>query len=75
MNNFSMGTSTAFDISIANFNDGLYLAASSLIIVSRLTPTICASSSCVKSFKRRYFFKLQIKFKSKTPISFLKYKI
>jgi len=44
----------------ASFNEGLYFPASSLIIVSLLTPTISASCSCVSSFNCLYLFSLQM---------------
>ncbi len=45
INKTSIGVSTALDISIASFSDGLYLPASRRMIVSRLTPTFSASCS------------------------------
>ena len=52
----SIGAFTALEISIANLSDGLYCAFSNLIIVSRRTPTMSASCSCVNSCATRYFF-------------------
>lgn len=54
----SIGASTALEILIASFNDGLYCAFSRRIIVSRRTPTFSANCSCVRSFICRYFFNL-----------------
>ena len=50
--------STALEMSIVNFREGLYCAFSSRMMVSRRTPTCAASCSCVKSFSCRYFFNL-----------------
>ena len=60
----SIGAFTALEISIANLSDGLYCAFSNLIIVSRRTPTMSASCSCVNSCATRYFFKLHTNFAS-----------
>ena len=57
----SMGARTAREISIANFRDGLYFPASRRMIVSLLTCTRNANSSCVIPASWRYFFKLQTK--------------
>ncbi len=57
----SIGASTALEMSIANFKDGLYCAFSKRIIVSRRTPTCSANYSCVSSLSRRYFFNLHSK--------------
>ncbi len=44
----SMGNSKTIEISCASFKEGLYLFFSRNTIVSRRTPTFCASSSCDK---------------------------
>ena len=59
INNSSILASTAREISIASFSDGLYCAFSNRIIVSLRTPTISANCSCVISFNKRYFLRLQ----------------
>ena len=69
MNISSIGAPTALEISTASFSDGLYCAFSRRMIVSRRTPTMTASSSCVICFNCLYVFNLHSK--SGTPHSSL----
>lgn len=54
----SIGAPTAREISTARRSEGLYWAFSSRMIVSRRTPTICASCSWVSPFSCRNSFSL-----------------
>ena len=56
----SMGASTAREMSMASFSEGLYWAFSRRMMVSRRTPTWAASCYWVKSFISRYCFYRQV---------------